>query len=125
MRLRTIKADLRTWTPDTTWDVAFATYVQLLPEERPRFFQLLREAVRPGGWILGEWFRPAHLQDDRFARVGPSKIDRMVSLAEVHEPFSADEIVHCATADVSLEEGPLLRGQAGVVRLIARKADLE
>lgn len=121
--LRTIKADLRSWSPERSWDVAFATYVQLLPDERPAFFELMREVVRSGGWILGEWFRPAHLQDDQFARVGPSTMDRMVAIEELRDSFDEDEILLCEQADVELEEGPLLRGPAAVVQLIARKAE--
>jgi hypothetical protein len=48
-------------------------------------------------------------------------MDRMVAREELLEHFGDEEIVRCDRVDVELEEGPLLRGRAGVVRLIARK----
>ena len=120
--LDTIQADVRTWTPGRQWDAAIVTFLQLLPDERPRLYRLLRDIVRPGGWILAEWFRPDHLNGD-YDRMGPSTADRMVPVEEVHTAFSEDEILRCSAADAHLHEGPLLKGNAAVVRGLVRRAD--
>lgn len=119
--LDTIQTDVRTWTPDRQWDAALVTFLQLLPDERQGLYPLLRQIVRPGGWILGEWFRPDHLAGD-YDRIGPSRADRMVPKKEVRAAFADDEIVRCEAADVHLSEGPLLNGHAAVVRTVVHKS---
>ena len=119
--LETIEADLRTWTPDRQWDGVLVTFVQLLPHERPRFYQVIQEALRPGGVVIAEWFRPAHLTGD-YARIGPSKGDRMVPPDELREHFASLEIVRCEATETTLDEGDKLHGRAGVVRFVARKS---
>ena len=62
--------------------------------------------------------------DERYAandRLGPSTADRMVPVDEVRAAFADDEILQCEAVDAELHEGPLLRGDAAVVRLVARR----
>lgn len=122
LSLDTIQADVRTWAPKRQWDAAIVTFLQLLPDERSRLYRLLRDIVRPGGWIIAEWFRPDHLSGD-YDRMGPSTDDRMVPADEVRAAFSDDEILRCDPVDVNLHEGPLLKGNAAVVRVLVRRAD--
>jgi SAM-dependent methyltransferase len=111
-----VEADLRTWVPERTYDVVLCTFVQLLPGERPRLYRLLRDSVAADGWILGEWFRPAHLGGG-YDRMGPSQPDRMVPLAELRAHLGAEPSARCTTADVTLDEGPFLCGRAALSRL--------
>ena len=117
--METIEADLRAWNPSTQWDVVLVTFVQLLPHERPDFYRLIQQIIRPGGWVLGEWFRAEHLNGD-YARIGPSAADRMVTADELRDHFGALSIAQCSPADVTLAEGPRLRGRAAVVRFAAQ-----
>jgi trans-aconitate methyltransferase len=120
LALETVRADVRTWSPDRRWDVAIATFLQLLPDERRRLYRLLQQIVRPGGWILAEWFRPDHL-DGPYDRMGPSTADRMIPVEEVRSAFSDEDILRCEPVDVRLHEGPLLKGAAAVVRVLVRR----
>lgn len=120
----TVVADVRTWTPDRRWDAIVVTFLQLLPDERPALYDCIRKSLRPGGIIIGEWFRPDHLTGE-YDRLGPSAADRMVPAIELLEAFSGDEILQCQPADVELAEGPLLRGEAAVVRFLANRAEDE
>lgn len=120
VEVETIEADLRTWTPQRQWDAVVVTFVQLLPAERPAFYETMRSAVRPGGWLVGQWFRPAHLTAG-FDRIGPSRADRMVSVPELRRAFAGDHIVRCQGTMVQLAEGRLLHGRAAVARLVARR----
>jgi len=122
LSLDTIQADVRNWTPERQWDAAVVTFLQLLPDERSRLYRLLRHIVRPGGWIIAEWFRPDHLNGN-YDRMGPSTDDRMVPADEVCTAFSDDEILRCDPVDVHLHEGPLLKGNAAVIRVLVRRAD--
>ena len=118
--IETVAADVRQWTPDRQWDVVIVTFLQLLPDERPGLHRTIRQCLRPGGLVIGEWFRPDHLTGE-YDRLGPSTEDRMVPVEEVRTAFAGDDILQCGPADVRLEEGPLLRGDAAVVRLVARR----
>ncbi len=121
--LQTVEADVRTWAPDRQWDAVIVTFLQLLPAERPALYQLMRTLTRPGGWMLGEWFRPAHLAEGGYDRIGPSRADRMVSVEELRQAFAEDVIHRCTPEDAQLNEGELLVGRAAVVRLVAQRRE--
>lgn len=118
--METIEADVRTWVPERRWDAILVTFLQLLPDERLVLYDRIRRWLCPGGVLIGEWFRPEHLNGD-YDRLGPSADDRMVPPKELRDAFADNEIIRCEAADVTLEEGPLLRGDAAVVRLVARR----
>lgn len=122
VELETITADVRSWTSDRQWDAVLVTFVQLLPDERPGLYRTMREIVRPGGWILGQWFRPDHLMGD-YARMGPSAADRMVPIEELRAHFAADRLALCEARDEELDEGDFLNGPAACVCLAAQRAE--
>lgn len=120
--LRVIEADVRTWRPggEETWDAALVTFLHLLPRERPALYRLLQQLLRPGGLVLAEWFAKRHLQGG-YARIGPSKADRLITPAELRRHFASGKIHRCDEADVTLDEGAVLQGRAAVVRLVWQK----
>lgn len=120
LSLETIRADVRTWNPNRQWDAAVVTFLQLLPAERPTLYRLLRQIVRPGGWIFAEWFRPDHLTGE-YDRMGPSRADRMVPVGEVSAAFLEEKSVQCAAVDADLREGQVLNGRAAVVRAVVER----
>lgn len=122
--IETVQADVRSWSPGCQWNAVIVVFLQLLPDERPRLYQQIRRMLRPGGVVIGQWFRPDHLSGD-YDRVGPSSADRMVPVAELRDAFAEDEIIQCGPADVTIAEGPLLRGWVAVSRLVARRASGE
>jgi SAM-dependent methyltransferase len=120
LSIETVAADVRRWMPDRQWDAVIVTFLQLLPDERPDLYRTIRQCLRPGGIVIGEWFRPDHLNGE-YDRIGPSTDDRMVPMDEVRSAFADDEILQCKAVDAELHEGPLLRGDAAVGRLVARR----
>ncbi len=120
----TVKTDVRTWSPDRQWEAVIVVFLQLLPDERDVLYQQIRRILKPGGVAIGQWFRPEHWSGD-FDRVGPSSADRMVPVAELREAFADDEIIQCGAADVTIAEGPFLRGRVAVSRLVARRTSAE
>jgi SAM-dependent methyltransferase len=114
-----ICADVRTWQPETTYDAVIVTFVQLLPAERRALFACMRSAVRPGGWVLGQWFRPAHLRGG-YDRIGPNRPDRMVPLNELRAAFHDFDPLMVAGSTVTLDEG-FLHGRAATAHLAARR----
>ena len=119
--LEIICADVRTWSPTRTWDAVVVTFVQLLPAERHRLYETVRACLRPGGWVLGQWFRPQHL-NGTYDRFGPNRSDRMVSVEELESAFKSAERIVCEPADVILKEGRL-HGHAATAHLVARMTD--
>lgn len=111
-----IHADVRTWAPQRRYDAAVVAFVQLLPQERNRLFQQLRAAVRPGGSIIGVWFRDDH-EKEAYDRIGPSKLDRYVSAREIRTAFARDTIYRCNAVDRTVQQGPVLRGHAALLHV--------
>lgn len=120
--IETVEADVRRWRPEREWDAILVTFLQLLPDERPTLYRRIQRSLRPGGILIAEWFRPDHLTGS-YDRLGPSSADRMVPEAELRDAFAGDQILQCTPADVTLAEGPLLRGRAAVVRLVVRREE--
>lgn len=120
--LDTVAADVRDWRPTQQWDAVVVTFLHLMPDERAVLYEAIRGGLRPGGVLLAEWFRPAHLSGD-YDRIGPTTEERMVSVAEVQEAFAGDDILQCTPVDVTLGEGPMLQGRAAVVRCVVRRSE--
>ena len=100
-------ADILTWAPERRWDAIVVTFLQLLPDERPRLFARLRGLLQPGGVLIGVFFRPEH-HADPYADVGPPVADRMVSPAEVREYLPEAGLQRCAPVDRHLDEGRIV-----------------
>lgn len=75
--------------------------------------------TRPSAFVVREADR---IPEGGYDRIGPSRPDRMVPPAELRAAFAADEVRACRADDVTLADGPHLRGRAAVVRFVARRA---
>src|ERR1700730_985008 len=62
--LRTEQADLTRWTwPQDQFDVIAGIFIQFFtPVERPRIFADMKHALKPGGWIFIQGYRPEQLK---------------------------------------------------------------
>lgn len=123
VELETIAADARAWQPERRWDAVLVTFLHLLPHERPSIYRLLQEALRPGGVLLAEWFSAVHADKSRFAEIGPSKTDRLISADELRQHFLQEGIEMLEETKRTMSEGSLLHGPASVLRLIWQKPE--
>jgi len=114
-----VRADVREWTPERTWDAVIVTFLHLPPEERPRLYDLIRACLRPGGVLVAEWFRPEQ-RTAGYTSGGPPSPDLMVTSEELREHFGEDGIEHLAVAEPTLEEG-MHQGPAATVRFVWRR----
>ncbi len=115
-----LHADVRSWTPDRTWDAVVTTFLHLPPDERPAFYRLIQQCLRPGGLLVAEWFRPEQ-RTDGYTSGGPPEVDMMVTADELREHFAADGIERLSAETPVLDEGPHHSGPAATVRVVWRK----
>jgi SAM-dependent methyltransferase len=76
------------------------------------------QALKPGGVLILEAFSKQQLQ---YASGGPKDIRLLYSVEDVRTSFSELEELYLKEEIVTLDEGPLHRGQAAVVRGVFRK----
>lgn len=117
--LRTEQADLVTWDwPVNAFDRLIAIFIHFLPEHRVPMHRAMLAALKPGGLLLMEAFRPEQLE---YRTGGPPLGEMLYSLEMLREDFAGTELLACEERVTELDEGPYHRGPAAVVRLIARK----
>ena len=109
-------ADADAWAEPGTFDAVVVTFVHPLPAERTRMYASIRRALKPGGVLLAEWFRPAHLSG-AYARIGPSKPDRLVSADELREHFAPAGFHVLREAEPTFDLG-FLDGKAATVQVV-------
>jgi len=110
-----VHSDLFLWMPAKPLDAVLASFVHVPPARRPDLFALLKDIVRPGGFVLGEWFRPAqrHLN---LPSGGPPDVSFLPSREEIAHYFASPLVLE--EANPFLEEGGGHYGQAAVLRLV-------
>ena len=113
-------ADLTQWAwPKAAYDAVIAIFIQFSgPDERAALFANMREAVRPGGLILLEGYRPEQLG---YATGGPPTAENMYDETMLRAAFSGFEIVHLAATDTVISEGAGHHGMSALIDLVARR----
>ena len=112
-------ADADAWAEPDAFDAVVVAFVHPLPAERSEMYAAIRRALAPGGVLLAEWFRPAHLTGD-YARIGPSKPDRLVSAAELRAQFDPAGFHVLRAADSTFDLG-FLDGKAATLQAVWEK----
>ena len=118
--LAVVDVDLGAWdAPEAAHDAVVCTFVHLLSQERPALWATIERTLRPGGVLLGEWFSPRNLS---LGGPGPSKPDRLVSVAEVRNSLRGGRLEVCREVRRTLDEGPFLQGEAATVQVVFERA---
>lgn len=118
--LELVLADLDTWEwPAGEMDVVAGIFIQFMdPPGRDRMFQRMIGALKPGGLLLLEGYRPEQLA---YGTGGPRDIDKLYTEALLRERFSDMDIVSLDSYDAELSEGPGHDGMSAVIDLAARR----
>ncbi len=119
--VNTTQADVMAWTPDRRWDGVVNTFLHLPPAERPALYQAMQAALRPGGVLVAEWFRPEQITDG-YDSGGPPAVDMMVTADELRTHFPEEGMQVLRAVETTLDEGPYHRGPAAVVRLVWQRS---
>jgi len=113
----TVPADVTTWTPDRWWGGVVSTFLHLPPEERRGLYQTMQAALRPGGVLVAEWFRPEQVTGG-YDSGGPPSVDMMVTEDELRAHFAEDGVQMLRAVEATLDEGSHHRGPAAVLRFV-------
>ena len=82
------------------------------------------DALKPGGILILEAFRPEQLELQKLHRSGgPKTADMLYSEAKLAEDFAGTSILHLQEAVLELTEGHRHSGKAAIIRAVVRKPE--
>lgn len=118
--LKTECADLSHWDWGAKrFDAVVGIFFQFAgPALRHKLFQGAQAALKPGGVLLLEGYRPEQL---KYKTGGPSAVENLYTETLLREEFSDMEILHLASYDAELSEGSRHTGMSALIDLVARK----
>jgi SAM-dependent methyltransferase len=113
-------ADLANWDfGRERFDVIAVIFIQFAdPALRARLFAGMSAALKPGGLLLLEGYRPEQLS---YGTGGPSEVANLYTEAMLREAFADLAIEHLAVYDAEIPEGNGHRGMSALIDLVARK----
>lgn len=115
-----VQADIFNWDwPPAAFDVVVGIFIQFAgPVERPRQLAGMKEAVKPGGFLLLQGYTPKQLE---YRTGGPSAVENLYTEAMLREVFADWEIVLLREHEEIIEEGRAHIGFSALIDLVARK----
>ena len=118
--LRTLQADIVRWQwPVAKFDVVVAIFIQFLaPDERRQVFAHMREALKPGGLLLMEGYRPEQL---KYKTGGPSQVENLYTRALLEAEFGGLSELQITEHDSMRSEGAGHAGISALIDLVGRK----
>ena len=116
------QADLVRWDwPVAAYDAVVAIFVQFVTQEdRPAFFQHLKQALKPGGLLLLEGYRIEQLAH---GTGGPRDALHLYTEAMLRNAFSGMRIEQLRSYDAVIDEGTAHSGMSALIDLIAVQTD--
>lgn len=120
VELELICADLVTWQwGSQVYDAVVGIFIQFAgPRLRPVLFRRAFEALRPGGLLLLQGYRPEQLA---YGTGGPSAIDNLYTEELLRTELADFEIIELVSHDTELDEGSGHCGMSAVIDLVARR----
>ena len=119
VQLRTEIADVMSWHwPAAAYDVIAAIFIFVAPHERADFFQKLKNALKPGGLLLMQGYRPEQLT---YRTGGPPDAERMYTRSILEAGFGDMAKLDIREHDGMIREGTAHVGMSALIDLIAKK----
>lgn len=118
--LRTAQVDVLEWQwPVAQFDVVAAIFIQFLtPPERQIVFARMRDALKPGGLMLIEGYRPEQL---KYKTGGPSQVENLYTRALLEAEFGGLSELAITEHDSMTSEGAGHVGMSALIDLVGRK----
>ena len=120
VKLKTERADVTAWQwPKDAFDVVAAIFTQFVPlAERPAFFANLKRALKPGGLLLIQGYRPEQLN---YKTGGPADPERLYTRAMLEAGFGDMAQLDIREHDSVINEGSAHVGMSALIDLVAVK----
>jgi SAM-dependent methyltransferase len=105
--------------PDAEFDVVVDIFTQFFgPDGRAAKFAGIRKALKPGGLLLLQGYRPEQLA---YATGGPKQVENMYTRALLEREFASFKNVQIEEYDVEMHEGAAHGGMSAVIDLVGWK----
>ncbi|MFT4279275.1 MAG: class I SAM-dependent methyltransferase [Rhodopseudomonas sp.] len=112
-------ADLLSWQWPRDVDVIAGIFFQFVePEQRPAVFQSIRDALKPGGLLLIEGYRPKQLV---YKTGGPSRVENLYTRELLEQAFGDFDDLTIREHDSEVDEGAGHAGMSALIDLIGWK----
>ena len=113
-------SDLGDWDWDARqYDIIAAIFIQFAtPAERARMFAGICRALKPGGLLLLEGYRPEQIP---YGTGGPKVPEQMYTAQLLRESFAALEILELHEYEQEIDEGEGHGGMSALIDLVARR----
>ena len=119
VRLRTEVVDVTTWRwPAAAFDVIVAIFIAVDAADRPAFFANLKAALKPGGLLLMQSYRPEQLN---YKTGGPPDAARMCTRDILQAAFGDLAELDIREHDSVLNEGTAHVGMSALIDLVGKK----
>lgn len=111
----------------SSFDALALIYAHLPEQLRSRYHKALSELIRPGGILIIEGFSKEHIQyqEKNPLAGGPKDVTMLYDLEELKRDFPNFEFLEAYETQTELKEGLYHVGTASVVRIVAKKIDIE
>ena len=105
--------DIYAWPWTTQYDALVAIFIQFMPpERRDAVFAGMKAAVKPGGLLLLEGYRPEQVD---YRTGGPPRRENMYTRAWLERTFSDWEILLLSDYDAVIREGDAHSGMSALI----------
>jgi SAM-dependent methyltransferase len=118
--VRFVRADVTAWDwPTAEFDVIAVIFIQFCgPAERRRIFAGVRQALKPGGLLLLQGYRPEQIA---YGTGGPSEVENLYTEDMLREEFGGFARLDIKAHDSVVSEGSRHSGMAAVIDLVGWK----
>lgn len=115
-----IEADLETWVwPEEAFDVVVAIFIQFAgPDLRARLFAGMERALKPGGLLLLQGYRPEQIA---YGTGGPKVAENLYTEEMLRGAFPELRILQLRSHDDTIREGRGHDGMSALIDLVAAK----
>ena len=118
--MRVEQVDIVKWDwPANAFDVVAAIFFQFAgPADRLKIFAGIKQALKPGGLLLLEGYRPKQLD---YKTGGPSAIENLYTRDLLEAAFADFASIDIREYDAEIHEGPGHAGLSALIDLVGRK----